>query len=1085
MPKPNALIEGILNLSSKLEEIDAKVSGLKTDSIKISFEKGKVGYLDLKNPRGSHWGRILDRLLKEKRTVYVEIDPDTSIITQLLVPQPAMVHSLEPNKVGNIVVKLLPSHALHFILQNNPDFEDLRKKLQSAKSDKLEVLVTETRDDHEIIDVQIITDSAKRILSPSPKKSPEPPPDPPVTPARATELFNLMNSKTCPPPTSPAPCIPFMFPDDGCYARAHEMCRLMFAEGESPEKVWIYGSLVVQTANSPYCSVGWWYHVAPTLTVTTPTGDEKWVIDPSLCTEPKPVQDWKNLQGDPAATLEYTDATQFGPGGTTDPDYSLTNYYLQEKRDLLIDRCLEYGSPPYACPIIKACSFIVDRNTFAKDEIDAMLLLANPAIIDSAFYVTVDGFSPDELGITAATLSGIPNIKPTINVAPVPVQMSIEVVHLDVEDPVHLNRRQRLTWTYRVLFTGTNAFVDEIETVTLTASISTVSANAYLYLIRQPNPYEVDGSISWLSTDLRVFQIKEGESKFGVPVNNNPANFITQVISNLNSGITGGQTYEHDISTDQQTSKLELSQTVGGLRVYNFAVARVRYRALSTPAQNVRVFFRLFPASSTSLDYNSSTTYRRGGQGGVVIPLLGIQGGEVITIPCFASARVDSSTTNLNAQADTANVQTMPANASGNEVIRYFGCWLDFNQTQPQFPINPIPVDGPYVAATRKTIQELVRNRHQCLVSEIAFDLAPILAGATPSSSDKLAQRNLAIVESDNPGSMASHRIPHTFEIRPTRIKLAENEIPDELMINWGNIPVGSLATIFLNGTNTNEILKMALNLYRSSNLIRVDENTIQCITGGITYIPIPKGEGANFTGMITIDLPSTVVKGQVFTAVIHQVTSGYSGSTLTHNVTHISNPRLRRILGSFQITIPVSTKDAILEPEARLLSNLRWIKMAIPENNRWFKVFNRYENQIANRVDALGGNSTTIVGSPSDDSKNTTISCKLVGILIILLLAFLVVVLGILTGTSLTSISSAVVLLIAGLYTYLRKYCKPTICCILMTIIIGFGIGALILAILLGFGYSTPQLIRVLGASAAIAILATISAWMKGCFKK
>lgn len=144
-------------------------------------------------------------------------------------------------------------------------------------------------------------------------------------------------------------------------------------------------------------------------------------------------------------------------------------------------------------------------------------------------------------------------------------------------------------------------------------------------------------------------------------------------------------------------------------------------------------------ASTTSLAYDTSTTFRRGGQSGVTIPLLGMQNNQLVTIPCFASARVGSATTSLNAQTDPPNLQTIPT--SGTERKVYFGAWLDFNQTTPQFPINPSPSDGPW-GANRKSVQDLVRAQHQCLVAEIAFDPAPIPANATPATSDKLAQRN-------------------------------------------------------------------------------------------------------------------------------------------------------------------------------------------------------------------------------------------------------------------------------------------------------------------------------------------------------
>ena len=147
--------------------------------------------------------------------------------------------------------------------------------------------------------------------------------------------------------------------------------------------------------------------------------------------------------------------------------------------------------------------------------------------------------------------------------------------------------------------------------------------------------------------------MRSGDGKFGVTALNTPdqaPGIIQQVIDNLNSGNTDGQSFETDISTDEQASQLELSQTQDGHPIFNFAVARVRYRAITTQAQNVRVFFRLFQVATTSTEYQPATTYIRGGQGGVVIPLVGIENGEIVTIPFFAAPRV-----NTTAQRSTRN----------------------------------------------------------------------------------------------------------------------------------------------------------------------------------------------------------------------------------------------------------------------------------------------------------------------------------------------------------------------------------------------------------------------------------------------
>jgi hypothetical protein len=62
-------------------------------------------------------------------------------------------------------------------------------------------------------------------------------------------------------------------------------------------------------------------------------------------------------------------------------------------------------------------------------------------------------------------------------------------------------------------------------------------------------------------------------------------------------------------------------------------------------------------------------------------------------------------------------------------------------------------------------------------------------------------------------------------------------------------------------------------------------------------------------------------------------------------------------VLGAFQVNIPVQTKSLLLPREERLLSVMRWIGEAIPADSRWYPVFNRYLDQLSDRVAGFGGN--------------------------------------------------------------------------------------------------------------------------------
>ena len=171
---------------------------------------------------------------------------------------------------------------------------------------------------------------------------------------RAQAAFDALSITTCNPLTVPPPCIPFLYPDDGCWGRAHEMCRLMIAMGLAPQKVWIQGQLHVATRNNPNCFVDWGWHVAPTLCVRGPRffQTQPLVMDPALFTTPVPKPTWKGVQGDPAATLTDSAAAIFYLwGNVTDPTYSQTNQVLATYRLQLQVRALNLGPPPYAyCP---------------------------------------------------------------------------------------------------------------------------------------------------------------------------------------------------------------------------------------------------------------------------------------------------------------------------------------------------------------------------------------------------------------------------------------------------------------------------------------------------------------------------------------------------------------------------------------------------------------------------------------------------------------------------------------------------------------------------------------------------------------
>ena len=519
------------------------------------------------------------------------------------------------------------------------------------------------------------------------------------------------------------------------------------------------------------------------------------------------------------------------------------------------------------------------------------------AIVTDAFRVVVDGFTAAQIGVTSPAS--------TLDVASPTTGMNVACTGNSAASGAYGPQPQRFTFFYNLDF-GTDTtdpafgFSGATEFLTLHVTVAGVSAAGQIELIKQPDPYMLHGDPPWLSVDLRVFPMRQGESKFGQPMGDvtTANNFIQQVAKALTkgNGIADGQSFDDPtvLSPDEDGSALYLTpDDDDNIPVFNFALARVRYIGL-IGATDVRVFFRLFSAQQTTsiYDYPPGEQYRRAtNPDGQPIPLAGVIDGEYVTIPCFALPRIDTTVLAMDRQTDSrvdgsgnvlGNIQTITARADGSEVDTFFGCWLDINQPfkadghtpNNVLPLKAIaPLDGPFTDPSNPPItigQAIARNLHQCLIAEIAFDPATIPLGADTSNWDKLAQRNLAW------SPVGSAQAVTNFEIRPTTVDLPAGQQPDELMIDWGTTPVGSVASIYLPAVTSDEILSMASRMYTYHGLTRVDDHTVECKAGGVTYIPIPPGSGSNYAGLLSIALPSSMRRSQTHTVVVRQVTNAF-----------------------------------------------------------------------------------------------------------------------------------------------------------------------------------------------------------------
>ncbi len=112
------------------------------------------------------------------------------------------------------------------------------------------------------------------------------------------------------------PDVPWKYPVDGCFARAHRSVEVLSDLGFRPKKVWAFPSgpdpLWVATSWAPKGYVQWGYHVAAALPVKKDGKTTFFVLDPALFDRPVSVREW-------AAAMKRADDTPLPFTCLTDP----------------------------------------------------------------------------------------------------------------------------------------------------------------------------------------------------------------------------------------------------------------------------------------------------------------------------------------------------------------------------------------------------------------------------------------------------------------------------------------------------------------------------------------------------------------------------------------------------------------------------------------------------------------------------------------------------------------------------------------------------------------------------------------------
>jgi hypothetical protein len=669
--------------------------------------------------------------------------------------------------------------------------------------------------------------------------------------------------------------------------------------------------------------------------------------------------------------------------------------------------------------------FQVNKGSYGLDEVNITALYSNP----SPMWLVLEGFTPN--AVTAA------NIKPTIIPSVSGITATVGAPQFEIATA--LSTPQRVFFPCSIQFAASAAKTiaqggifpapgspPTPTQVTLFApSVSLAgqilpAAETILTLDPGADPYFANFATNgefYLSQDLRVFTVTPGYPETGsfgsfnpkAPIGGVPLNasnnynwdtaagytYIQNLLAYLNTNYSDPTKTDPFTLFPDQTNALSGDSSVTptsidpsnptgpGLANYNFAVARVRLdgAANSSSGANVRVLFRLFASQTGDTDFQASTypaaTTDNEGQ-----PLAPALGANNVTIPFFATgnyeANADFAANTDYTGATSINNQPVQIGSSG-QVWAYYGCYLNIYPTTNT------------IGGT--AVQALLPSSHSCVVAQLVYDDAPLPTGSGvllgPEYSDTFAQRNLQITFSDNPGPAAAHRVPQTFDARPgpTPGTGQLENYPDELMISWGDTPVGSTASIYWPAVASADVLALAQQFYSTHQLSAADAHTVQCtVPKGFTFVPIPAGTGENFAGLFTVELPQGVKAGETYTITVRRLSTARAPTPPVP--TQPQQPQIagvataatlaaapaearevmrnwRYIVGSFAVRIPVTTANEMLPLEENTLAIMKWRLSQMEPTNRWVPVLERYIGLIEGRIWGIGKNPTTIPCSP------------------------------------------------------------------------------------------------------------------------
>ncbi len=163
MARPSVIVDGVSEVATAAHLRGERLAPTTPAILRVKLRGGQSVLLDMNLPQSAIWADVLQSLRDTGQPAYVEVNPETKVITQLLLPRAVMVESVAPTvEKDGVQVELMISHARHFLRRSNANYNQLLRALETARKEKATVLVTETPDTHEIIDVRPVPVPTKR-----------------------------------------------------------------------------------------------------------------------------------------------------------------------------------------------------------------------------------------------------------------------------------------------------------------------------------------------------------------------------------------------------------------------------------------------------------------------------------------------------------------------------------------------------------------------------------------------------------------------------------------------------------------------------------------------------------------------------------------------------------------------------------------------------------------------------------------------------------------------------------------------------------------------------------------------------------